>query len=131
LIGKDDYFCAKALTMRLLFITALLGISNFLLAQQASPAELDSLKREILQLRTEVNQIQLNIETSQKKFRKGILVATIGYSVTIAGGLMLGRKYDDVGKVLLVTGGATGITGTFMMVDAFKFLAQKPPSPPR
>jgi hypothetical protein len=96
-----------------------------------SPADLDSLKREILQLRTEVNQIQLNIETSQKKFRKGILVATIGYSVTIAGGLMLGRKYDDVGKVLLVTGGATGITGTFMMVDAFKFLAQKPPSPPR
>ena len=113
--------------MRLLFITALLGISNLLLAQNASPADLDSLKREILQLRTDVNQIQLNIETSQKKFKKGILVATIGYTVTIAGGLMLGRKYDDVGKVLLVTGGVTGITGTFMMVDAFKFLAQKPP----
>jgi hypothetical protein len=54
--------------------------------------------------------------TSEKKFKRGILIATIGYSVTIAGGLMLGRKYDDAGKVLLITGGATGILGTVLLV---------------
>lgn len=96
-----------------------------LFAQQAN---VDSLKHEILLLQTQVNQIQLNLHTSQKKFQSGILVATIGYSVTIAGGLMLGRKNDDLGKVLLVTGGVTGISGTFMMVDAFKYLNRKPRS---
>lgn len=86
---------------------------------------LDSLKLEILLLREDVNQIQLNLETSQARFKRGIAVATLGYSVTIAGGLMLGRKNDDLGKVLLVAGGATGITGTILMVDAFRFLSRK------
>ena len=36
---------------------------------------------------------------------------------------MLGRENDDLGKVLLVAGGATGVTGTVMMVDAFSFLS--------
>jgi len=58
------------------------------------------------------------------------VVATIGYTVTIAGGLMLGRKYDEAGKVLLVAGGATGITGTFMMTNAFKYLSRKRPISP-
>ena len=97
-------------------------ISSGLYAQQQ--ADVDSLKREILQLKGDVQTIQLNLVQGEKKFKRGILVATIGYSVTIAGGLMLGRKYDDLGKVLLVTGGATGITGTFMMLDAFKYLGR-------
>jgi hypothetical protein len=87
-------------------------------------ADVDSLKKEILQLKTEVRTIQLNLVQGEKKFKRGILVATIGYSVTIAGGLMLGRKNDDLGKVLLVSGGATGITGTVMMLDAFKYLGR-------
>lgn len=97
-------------------------ISLELSAQQQ--ADVDSLKNEILQLKADVHTIQLNLVQGEKKFKRGILVATIGYSVTIAGGLMLGRKYDDLGKVLLVTGGATGITGTFMMLDAFKYLGR-------
>ena len=48
----------------------------------------------------------------------------IGYSVTIAGGLMLGRKYDDAGKVLLIAGGVTGIVGTVLLVDSFKYLGR-------
>lgn len=87
-------------------------------------ADVDSLKKEILQLKADVQTIQMNLVQGEKKFKRGILVATIGYSVTIAGGLMLGRKYDDLGKVLLVTGGATGITGTVMMLDAFKYLGR-------
>ena len=97
-------------------------LSSGLFAQQQP--DVDSLKREILQLKADVQTIQLNLVQGEKKFKRGILVATIGYSVTIAGGLMLGRKYDDLGKVLLVTGGATGITGTFMMLDAFKYLGR-------
>lgn len=104
----------------LIFLFSL--VSSGLYAQKQ--ADVDSLKREILQLKADVQTIQLNLVQGEKKFKRGILVATIGYSVTIAGGLMLGRKYDDLGKVLLVTGGATGITGTFMMLDAFKYLGR-------
>lgn len=91
---------------------------------QAQQTELDSLKREILELRADVDHINLNLERSRSKFKTGILIATIGYTVTIAGGLMLGRENDELGQVLLITGGVTGITGTYMMVDAFKFLGR-------
>ncbi len=89
----------------------------------AQMSSIDSLRAEVLKLDQQVQTIELNIETSQKKFRSGILIATIGYSVTIAGGLMLGRENDELGQVLLVTGGATGIYGTYRMVDAFRFLS--------
>ena len=108
--------------MKYYLIIVFLSFSLGLQAQQH--ADMDSLKKEILQLKMEVQTIQINLVQGEKKFKRGILVATIGYSVTIAGGLMLGRKYDDLGKVLLVTGGATGITGTFMMLDAFKYLGR-------
>jgi hypothetical protein len=83
-----------------------------------------SIEEQILALQTDVNDIKLNLNLSEKKFKRGIATATIGYTVTIAGGLMLGRKNDELGKVLLVTGGATGITGTILMVDAFKYLGR-------
>lgn len=97
--------------------------TQFLFAQQ-TPADLEDLKKEILQLNAQVDHIQLNLGKSQNKFRRGIAVATIGYSVTIAGGLLLGRRNDDLGKVLLVTGGGLGVTGTFMLVDSFKYLGR-------
>ncbi len=99
-----------------------LSAVEYSLAQQQ--ADLDSLKQEILALRADVQAIKLDMAIGGKKFKRGILVATIGYSVTIAGGLMLDRKHDDVGKVLLVTGGATGIIGTVMMLDSFKYLGR-------
>lgn len=77
-----------------------------------------------MNIQADVEQIHLSLEKSRAKFQRGILVATIGYTVTIAGGLMLGRENDDLGQVLLVAGGVTGITGTYMMVDAFKFLGR-------
>ena len=98
--------------------------SPLLTFAQQDTLDIEQLKREVLLLQYEVQQIQINLAESEKKFKRGIVVATIGYSVTIAGGLMLGRKYDDLGKVLLVSGGITGITGTFMMADAFKYLGR-------
>ncbi len=111
--------------MKTIILLCILVLPLFVFAQETPVSDVDSLKREILLLRADVDQIQLNLATSQKKFKSGIIVATIGYTVTIAGGLMLGRKYDDLGKVLLVSGGVTGITGTFMMTDAFKYLNRK------
>ncbi len=72
-------------------------ISNFLLAQQTPSSDIEELKKEILQLNTQVDHIQFNLGQSQSKFKRGIAVATIGYSVTITGGLMLGRKNDNLG----------------------------------
>ncbi len=95
-------------------------IANHASAQTA----VDSLKSEILALQADVESIHLNLETSKSKFQRGILVATIGYTVTIAGGLMLGRENDEVGQVLLIAGGVTGVTGTFLLVDSFKFLGR-------
>ncbi len=86
--------------------------------------DVDDLKKEILQLKEDVQVIQLNLVKGEARFKRGLVVATVGYCVTIAGGLMLGRKNDDLGKVLLVFGGATGITGTVMMMDAFKYLGR-------
>ena len=54
----------------------------------------------------------------------GILVATLGYTLTITGGLMLGRENDKIGQALLVTGGATGTVGTVLMIDSFKYLGR-------
>ena len=96
----------------------LLSTSSDLLAQSY-----DSLTNRILAIEAEVQEIQLNINTSQKKFKSGILVATIGYATTITGGLMLGRKNDSLGQTLLVTGGAIGAFGTYKMVDAFGYLS--------
>lgn len=110
---------------RILFFIVLLSLTAPALAQQTPYENLDSLKKEILQLRADVDQIQLNLQTSQNKFKRGIAIATIGYSVTIAGGLMLGRKNDELGKGLLIAGGATGVTGTILMVDAFRHLTKK------
>ena len=112
--------------MKFILITASLTLLSVSVtrAQVNEQQAIDSLKQEIMRIETKVDNINLNLERSRSKFQKGILVATIGYTVTIAGGLMLGRENDDVGQVLLIAGGVTGITGTYMMVDAFKFLGR-------
>ena len=75
------------------------------------------------QLELKTNEIDLRMEQTQKQFQSGILVSTLGYSITIAGGLMLGRENDQLGQVLLVAGGVTGITGTYILVDSFRLLS--------
>ncbi len=91
----------------------------------AQNTDIDSLRRAIVRLDLQVKDIQLNIDKGQKQFKTGIIVSTIGYSVTIAGGLMLGRENDELGQALLIAGGATGLTGTFLMADAFAVMAGK------
>jgi hypothetical protein len=110
--------------LRVLLVLFLLLSVPIIGFSQSETKDVDQLKKEILLLQTEVENIQLNLAQSQNKFKRGIGIATLGYTVTIAGGLMLGRKNDDLGKGLLIAGGVTGITGTIMMVDAFKYLGR-------
>jgi hypothetical protein len=93
-------------------------------AAQSQTISEDSLRQQVLQLQQDMDRVKLNLGQAQAKFQKGIALATIGYSVTIAGGLMLGRSNDKLGQGLLIAGGATGITGTFMLVDSFKYLGR-------
>ena len=88
----------------------------------ASGQHLDSLRHRVLSLEVRANDVDLRIRQSRKQFQAGILVSTLGYTVTIAGGLMLGRDNDELGQVLLVAGGITGATGTYIMVDASNVL---------
>ncbi len=85
----------------------------------------DSLKYEILQMKMDIQEVQLGLKDGQKRFQSGVLVSALGYSVTIVGGLMLGRENDKLGQGLLVAGGLTGLTGTYLLVDSFNFLSGK------
>ncbi len=99
--------------------------SGILFSQSPTPVvSEDSLRAQVLALQNDVQTIQINLALSQKKFQRGMALATLGYTVTIAGGLMLGRQNDQLGQGLLVAGGITGITGTFMLVDSFKYLGR-------
>lgn len=107
----------------ILCIIFLLPFSSYA-QQNPKPYSEEELKKQVLALNERMDQVQLNLATSEKKFKRGILVATIGYSLTITGGLMLGRSNDQLGQVLLVTGGATGAVGTVLMIDSFKYLGR-------
>jgi hypothetical protein len=109
--------------MRSFLIFSVLLLSGVARAQTATPTEAE-LKSQILQLQGRVENIEVNLGQAQRKFQTGMALATIGYTVTIAGGLMLGRENDQLGQGLLVVGGATGIVGTFMLVDSFKHLGR-------
>lgn len=110
--------------MMKLFICLLLMAFGATYSAYGQSADIDSLKAQILLVQTEVEEIQLNMAESQAKFKRGILVATLGYATVITGGLMLGRSRDDLGKGLLIAGGATGVVGTAIMLDAFNNLSK-------
>jgi hypothetical protein len=109
--------------MRVLFFVTTMALAISGWAQTATPTEAE-LKAQILQLQGRVENIEVNLGQAQRKFQTGMALATIGYTVTIAGGLMLGRENDRLGQGLLIAGGATGVAGTFMLVDSFKHLGR-------
>ncbi len=95
--------------------------------QSQKMPELDSLNRAIIELDQEVYQIQLNLHQAQNQLKTGIFVATVGYTITIIGGQLLGSN-PDLGKGLLYAGGATGIAGTFVLVKGFNKISLGRPS---
>jgi len=98
-------------------------------AQSSSSA--DSLKREILQLRIEVNNTQDNLAQYSKSFKRGILTSAIGYSIVITGGVLLGtERFGDWGQPLIFAGGVVGFTGGIMLYNSNRFLLRAATPPP-
>ncbi len=102
----------------LLSLVILTSVQSF--SQEITKNEFDSLKAVVFNVSNDVQQIDLNLQKAEKKLKTGILVSTIGYTVTIIGGQLLGGPNNDTGEVLLYAGGAIGITGTIMLFDGFK-----------
>jgi len=102
----------------IVFVT-MVSVPSF--AQYTPEQNIDSLKNAIMQLDQKVNLVQYNLMKSHSKLKNGILIATLGYSVTIAGGLMLGGENNDLGTALLYTGGGIGLAGGFLIFDSFRF----------
>lgn len=118
---KNFYF------LTLLAVIAPLHLAN---AQVEEYPNLDSLISAVTKLEHEVFTIQDNLHKSQSQLKTGILVATIGYTVTIIGGQLLGTR-PNVGEALLYTGGAIGITGTVILVKGFNKISLGPPQRPK
>lgn len=95
-------------------------------AQEYSKNQLDSIKREIFTIKNDVNQIQLQLSDAKKSLKTGIFVATLGYTVTIIGGQLLGTN-PELGEALLYTGGAIGIGGTIVLVRGFNKISLSKP----
>lgn len=95
-------------------------------AQEYSRQELDSIKRAVFNLQTDVEEIQFNLYNAKKTLKTGIFIATLGYTVTIIGGQLLGTN-PQLGEVLLYTGGAIGIGGTIVLVNGFNKISLRAP----
>lgn len=103
-------------------------LSHHLIAQSMDQVSYDSLKKAMIQMDQELYNVQLNLNNSQRQLQTGILVATLGYTVTIIGGQLLGTK-PELGETLLYVGGATGIVGTVILYKGFKKISLGPPIP--
>ncbi|WP_194974048.1 hypothetical protein [Aquiflexum lacus] len=99
-------------------------------AQSQEKINLDSLVNAVVKLEKEVYEVQLNLHQSQKQLKTGIFVATLGYTVTIIGGQLLGTR-PELGEALLYTGGAIGIAGTVVLVKGFNKISLGPPRKPK
>lgn len=108
----------KVYSLYFLIIIFFLSAKNHLKAQSTNVFS-DSIKNEILLMNKKVDEIQLNLGKSYKKSKWGIITATLGYSITIAGGQMLGGRNNDLGEAFLYLGGAVGVAGTAILVDSF------------
>ncbi|HET8860038.1 hypothetical protein [Marivirga sp.] len=109
-----------------IFSVLVLFFLNSTVAQEYSKQELDSIKKEIFTIKNDVNQIQLQLSDAKKTLKAGIFVATLGYTVTIIGGQLLGTN-PQLGEALLYTGGAIGIGGTIVLVNGFNKISLKKP----
>lgn len=113
------------MAQRIIFFLFILFSAKLSIAQENIQYNLDSLKREFLSLKTEVETIDLQLNQSKKKLKAGILVSTLGYTTTIIGGQLLGGPDNELGEVLLFVGGGIGIGGTYLIFDGFNNLGNK------
>ena len=110
----------------LILMVLCFGFAQNLYSQEikTSLASYDSLKAEILRLNTQVENIQFSLSESKNTLKTGVFIATLGYTVTIIGGQLLGTQ-PQAGEALLYAGGAIGIGGTIVLVNGFNKLDKR------
>ncbi len=115
------------LPIRCLLVSAIVLGSHLSAQAQNTPTQpgADSLRAEILRLRTDLDATRDNLRISHRKFRGGILVSGIGYSITILGGVLLGsQQYSDWGQPLVVAGGVIGFSGALLLLNSNRFIGK-------
>lgn len=104
-----------------LFLLLFLGVFTQLQAQNAQ--QIDSLKREIMKLQVDLEGTQSNLRLSHKRFKRGIFTSAIGYSIVIAGGILLGTdNLNEWGQPLIFAGGVVGFAGAIMLYNSNKYI---------
>lgn len=103
-----------------------LGVSWKAVGQVYLPEVQDTVQKSIVVLEKRVFEIENNLYQSQKQLKTGIFIATVGYTVTIIGGQLLGTR-PALGETLLYVGGGIGIAGTIVLVKGFNKISLGPP----
>ena len=118
------------LRTRYLLLFTILILSPLAVMSQ-NQSQVDSLKREILQLQVDVENTQNNLRLYSKSFKRGILTSAIGYSIVITGGVLLGTdNFSEWGQPLIFTGGVVGFGGAIMLFRSNRFVLKAAESPP-
>lgn len=114
----------------LLFFTLVL-FGCFAQLQAQSRQQIDSLKREVLNLKVDLETTQANLRLSHKRFKRGIFTSAIGYTIVIAGGILLGTdNLNEWGQPLIFAGGVVGFTGAIMLYNSNKYIGLAGTPPP-
>lgn len=117
------------------FLTFSLSFSTSLLAQTSpAPSALseDSLRAEIMRLRTDLENTQANLRISYNRFRTGLLTSAIGYSIVILGGVLGGsEEYSEWGQPLIFSGGVIGVAGAVLIFNSNTYIGRAGGIPPR
>lgn len=99
-------------------------------AKAQSTNAADSLKQEILKLQLDLEHTQTNLRLSSKSFKRGIFTSAIGYSIVIAGGILLGTdNLNSWGQPLIFAGGVVGFSGAVMLYNANRYIGRAGESP--
>lgn len=115
--------------MRNIFFLCLLFSFPTALLAQTSPSgpslSQDSLRAEILRLRTDLENTQANLRISHNRFRTGLLTSAIGYSIVILGGVLGGSEdYSEWGQPLIFGGGVIGVAGAVLIYNSNTYIGR-------
>ncbi|MGD1890390.1 MAG: hypothetical protein ACFB15_07320 [Cyclobacteriaceae bacterium] len=117
-----------------LFFSLSLSFSFPLLAQTSpTPSSIseDSLRAEIMRLRTDFENTQANLRISHNRFRAGLLTSAIGYSIVILGGVLGGsEEYSEWGQPLIFSGGVIGVAGAVLIFNSNTYIGRAGGIPP-
>lgn len=111
------------MTDKLTFFFILFLFGSVIQLQAQNAQQIDSLKKEILKLQVDLEGTKSNLRLSHQRFKRGIFTSAIGYSIVIAGGILLGTdNLNEWGQPLIFAGGIVGFTGAVMLYHSNKYI---------